>query len=185
MLFKSFKMRGMLFYFVLFSTGLIAQNKYLSPESTVPRDSLIKVAHTIIDSARCRVLISVDEQAKPHAREMDPLPVEDDMVIWLGTHPLTKKVKQIRANPNVVFYYYDTKAYGYVSIEGTAELVNDSAEKAKHWKEYWAQYYPDREKDFILIKITPVRFEIVSYKHQIFWITESFKPHSVELGPGS
>jgi general stress protein 26 len=185
MFFKPARPLRNLFGFVFLSTVLLAQNTYISPESTVPRDSLIKVAHAIIDSARCRVLITVDEQGKPHAREMDPMPVNEDMVIWLGTNPLTKKVKQIRANPNVVFYYYDTKAFGYVSIEGTAELVNDPAEKAKHWKPYWAQYYPDREKDFILIKVTPVRFEIVSYKHKIFWITESFKPHAVEFEPGN
>ena len=154
--------KGILFMLFFISSLLIAQDDTMSMKSTVPRDSLLKISHTIIDSARCRVLITIDENGIPHAREMDPFPPEEDMVIWLGTNPQTRKAKQIEKNPNVVMYYYDSKTLSYVSIQGKAQLVNDSAHKTKYWKDYWNHYYPDREKDFILIKIIPVRLCVKS-----------------------
>lgn len=163
----------------LFPCILFAQNEYVTAE--LSRDSLLKVANIIIDSARCRVLVSVDEEGKPHVREMDPFAPEEGMVIWFGTSPNTRKVKQIQNNPNVAVYYYDTKTMSYVSINGKAELVNSPGEKTKHWKEYWKSYYPDRDKDMILIKVIPERLELVSYKYKIFWKTDSFLPQYIEF----
>ncbi len=163
----------------LFPYILFAQNEFVT--AGLSRDSLLKVANIIIDSARCRVLVSVDEEGKPHVREMDPFTPEEGMVIWFGTNPNTRKVKQIQNNPNVAVYYYDTKAMSYVSINGRAQLVNSHEEKEKHWKEYWKSYYPDRDKDMILIKVIPERLELVSYKYKIFWSTDTFLPQYIEF----
>ena len=174
-----------LFVLIFLSSLLLAQDKNIISQSEVPRDSLLKVSRAIVDSARCRVLITVDEYGKPHAREMDPFAPEDDMVIWLGTNPQTRKVKQIQNNPNVSVFYYDPKTFSYVSIEGKALLVNDSDQKLKHWKDYWKVYYPDREKDFILIKVIPDRLEVVSFQYNLFWKTVSYMPHSVDFNTGN
>ena len=180
MLIDSAGISKFIFFVVFFSSLLLAQNNNSFTANEVSRDSLLKVSHAIIDSARCRVLVTVDEYGKPHAREMDPFIPGDDMVVWLGTSPVTRKVKQIEKNPNVVVFFYDTKGLSYVSIEGKAALINDPALKSKYWKSYWEQYYPDRNKDFILIKVTPVRLELVSYKYKLFWKT-GYKPLSVEF----
>ncbi len=171
---------GNLLFLILFLSSISnAQNKNITGE--ISRDSMLSVANTIMEGAKCRVLVSVDEDGKPHAREMDPFPPEDGLVIWFATNPKTRKVKQIKNNPNVAVFYYDTKASSYVSINGKAHLVNDPAEKEVHWKEYWKRYYPDREKDMILIKVIPERLELVSYKYKIFWTTDSFLPHYIEF----
>lgn len=179
---KSYKNKiliTLIFIISVLTIPLNAQNSDTSNE--ISRDSLIKAAHLIIDSARCRVLVSVDEKGRPHAREMDPFAPDDDMVIWFATNPDTRKVKQIRNNPEVAVFYYDTKTMSYVSINGKAELVNDAAEKEKHWKSYWKQYYPDRDKDMILIKVVPYRMELISYRYKIFWKNESFMPQYIDF----
>ena len=164
---------------VILSLQVFAQNINIS--TGISNDSLLKVSHLIIDSARCRVLVSVDKEGRPHVREMDPFAPDDNMVIWFATNPNTRKVQQIKNNPNVAVFYYATKGLSYVSINGKAELVNDPAEKEKHWKDYWKRYYPDRNKDMILIKVVPERLELVSYKYKIFWKNESFLPQYIEF----
>jgi general stress protein 26 len=181
MLIESAKISKYLFFVVFFSSFLLAQNNNSYTAKEISRDSLLMVSHAIIESAGCRVLITVDENGKPHAREMDPFTPGEDMVVWLGTSPKTRKVKQIENNPNVVVFFYDTKGLSYVSIEGKARLINDPTLKAKYWKSYWDQYYPDRDKDFELIQVTPVRLELISYKHHLFWTTDTFTPPSVEF----
>jgi general stress protein 26 len=149
-------------------------------QQEISRDSLLSVARTIIDSAKCRIFITVDENGKPQARTMSPFPTEENMVIWLGTNPGSRKVKQIKNNPNVIVYYYDTKGLSYVSVSGQARLVNDPDKKAHYWVESWTRYYPDPDKDYILIEVIPKRLEICSFKHKLFWDSTG-KPAFVEF----
>jgi general stress protein 26 len=135
----------------------------------------------IVDSSNSRVLVTVDENEKPRARIMSPFTPLEDWTIWLGTFPTSRKAKQIKNNPNVVVFYYDSKSYSYVNISGTAKLVNDPDLKAKYWKEGWKRFYPDRETDYILIKVIPERLEVCSFKYDLLWDEEGIPP-VVEFG---
>lgn len=155
---------------LLFSfSSLLAQENEDNVYQEITQNSLLRTARTIIESASCRVLITVDENGKPHARAMSPFPIEDNWVIWLGTTQGSRKTKQIQNNPNVIVYYYEPNGKSYVSLAGKARLVNDPDLKAKYWVEGWNQFYTDREKSYILIEVTPENLEIVSFEHNIFW----------------
>jgi general stress protein 26 len=171
MIVKSHRLINFIFVSVVISitSSLMAQELLVKDRPEIARDSILTVARSIIDSAQCRILITVDESGKPQARTMSVFPIEDNMVIWLGTSTRSRKVKQIKNNPNVMVYYYDTKGHSYVSIAGKARLVNDPEKKAHYWNKGWTRYYPDPEKDYILIEVTPKRLEICSYKYKLFW----------------
>ena len=147
----------------------MAQELLVKDRAEISRDSLLTIAQTIIDSARSRTFVTVDENGKPQARTMYVFPPEENMVIWLGTSTRSRKVKQIKNNPNVMVFYFDTKGRSYVSVAGKARIVNDPEKKAHYWKRSWTRYYPDPEKDYILIEVTPEKMEICSYKHKLFW----------------
>jgi general stress protein 26 len=171
MIFKSHRLIhfGFVLVTILIASSLLAQEMEDKVQPEISQDSLLTLAHAIIDSSQCRILITVDESGKPQARTMSVFPIEDNMVIWLGTSTRSRKVKQIKNNPNVMVYYYDTKGHSYVSIAGQARLVNDPEKKAHYWREGWTRYYPNPEKDYILIEVTPKRLEICSYQYKLFW----------------
>jgi general stress protein 26 len=172
--------RYLLALLIISVSSVTAQTEQFPPQREISRDSLLTYARMIVDSAKCRVFMTVDEEGKPRAREMSPFPPEDNWVIWLGTFPTSRKVKQIQNNPNVVVFYYDTKGMSYVSVSGKARLVNDPDLKAKYWKEGWKQFYPDRDTHYILIEVTPERLEVCSFKYHLFWNPEG-QPASVEF----
>jgi len=165
---------------ILIASSLLAQEQQDKVQQEISRDSLLTVARTIIDSAQCRTFITVDENGKPQARTMSPFPPEEDMVIWLGTNPRSRKVKQIKNNPNVMVFYYDTKGASYVSVAGQARIVDDSEKRAHYWKESWTRYYPDPEKVFTNIEVTPERLEVCSFKYKLFWDSTG-KPAFIEF----
>jgi general stress protein 26 len=165
---------------IVIASSLIAQEQQYQSKQELTRDSLLTLARTIIDSAQCRVFITVDESGKPQAREMSPFPPEENMVIWLGTNPGSRKVEQIKNNPHVMVYYYETKGLSYVSVAGQARLVNDPEKKTRYWKKGWTQFYPDFDKDYILIEVTPKRLEICSFKYNLIWDSTG-KPAFVEF----
>lgn len=122
-----------------------------------------KAALNIINQSQFCALITIDEEGIPESRMMQTLPVEEDFVIFLGTNPNTQKINQIKNNPNVSVYYTESNSTGYVNIQGKAEIINSKLLKDKYWKDGWESFYPDKEKDYILIKINPIKLQLVSY----------------------
>ena len=112
---------------------------------------------------------------------MDPFPPEDGLVVWLGTNPKSRKAQEIKDNPSVTLYYADPTGNGYVTIIGTAVLINDPKEKAKRWQEGWEAFFPDRDESYLLIKVMPVKMEVVNYKHQITGDSKTWSAPSVEF----
>ena len=145
------------------------------------QDSLIAVANEIMKNAHYCALITVDTSGRPQVRLMDPFPPEEDMVVWFGTNSKSRKVRQKRHDSKVALFYFDPDGVGYVTITGTARIVDDEKEKAQRWKEGWEEFYPDRENNYLLIEVTPERLEIISLKHGIIGDSEIWTPPSIEF----
>jgi len=146
------------------------------------RDTLIATAREIMETARYCALITVDSKGRTHARTMDPFPPDENMVVWFGTNSRSRKVAEIRGNRRVVLYYFDRESPAYVTISGSARLVNDPQDKARFWKDEWKAFYPDREKGYLLIVVTPKELEIVSEKKGIVGNTVRWTPPRVRFG---
>ncbi len=148
------------------------------------RERLLQVAHEIVEGAGYGALITLDAEGNPRVRVMDPFPPEGEMTIWFATNPNTRKVEEIRAEPKVTVYYFDPEALGYVTISGVARLVEDPAEKARHWKDEWKSFYPNREDAYLLIEVTPDWLEVVSVSHGVTGPDENWRPPRVVFEGG-
>ena len=140
---------------------------------------LIKAAREIMTSAGSCALITIDHEGCPRVREMDPFPPEDDFTVWFGTNPRSRKVEQIKNNPKVTLYYLEAHGAGYVTIHGTAQLVDDPEEKDRRWKDDWKAFYPNKTNDYLLIKVTPVWMETISYPHGIIGDPVTWEPPGI------
>jgi general stress protein 26 len=148
-----------------------------------PTDSVqnkLKIAALdIMTASNTCALITLDQEGRPRARTMDPFLPEDDFSVWFGTNQNSRKVDQIKNDPRVTLYYTSKDDGGYVMMYGIAEIVNDPEEKAKRWKEEWVTFYPDRTKDYILLKVTPEWIEVVSYAHNITGNPKTWEPPAI------
>ena len=132
-----------------------------------------------MNRARYCALITADTKGGVNARTMDAFAPDEKMIVWLATNPRSRKVAEIRRNPRVTLYYFDRENQAYVTIHGTARLVNERAEKARHWKEEWSAFYPNRDRDYLLIKVVPMRLEVVDTKKGIVGDSKSWRPPTV------
>lgn len=142
-------------------------------------DQLMSVAREIMLEANSCALITQDENGISRVRTMDPFAPEVDFTIWFGTNSSSRKVKQIMHNPNVTLYYTTIENTGYVTIHGTALIINDPIEKQNHWKEAWAAFYPNNPDGYALIKLSPKWMEVISEKHKILGDSINWKPQRV------
>jgi general stress protein 26 len=151
---------GFLLIFLSFlSLNGTAQNQ----PGTYPRDTLLKAAREIIQSTHFCALATIDSTGIPQVRTMNPFPLKDDMVVWFATGRKSRKVKDMRHNPNVCVYYADhVNASGYVTINGKAEVIDDKELLVKMKRDYW-EGISNWQDIFVLIKITPVTMDVTNY----------------------
>lgn len=173
----SFIASSMMIIFSLFIGITISSGQDSPSEETKYKE----VALEIINAATTCSLVTMDEQGFPMARMMQTLPTEIDFVVWLATKPNCRKVSQIKENNKVSLYYSEANDMGYVCLQGQAVLVNDNEVKKEHWKEEWQAYYPNIEKDMILIKIIPKTMEVVSYTNGLISIQEDWAAKKVKF----
>ena len=176
--FRTLSMTLLLFSITILSGCVFDQEVQLSPPE---RDVLLSVAREYIKTVGYCALITVDSNGQPRVRTMDPFLPDENMVVFLGTNPKSRKVQEIRNNHRVTLYYSDDKGEGYVAIIGTAILVDDPKKKAVWWKKEWGKFYKDRKESYLLIKVIPERLEIVNYKHNILGDTETWRVPSVKF----
>ena len=145
--------------------------------------AIVAAARDVMTRARYATLATVGEATQPQARIVDPMVPDKEMVVWIATNPLTRKVGEIRANNHVTLLYFDAKGLEYVTLLGVAEVITDRAEKAKHWKAEWAPFYSKGAAgdDFALVRVRATDLEVVSPTHKLVNDPKNWRPVSVTL----
>lgn len=156
-----------------------------APLASLPLDTVavLAAAREVMDSARYATLVTLGPSGHPQARIVDPFPPEPDFTIYAATNARTRKAAELAADPRITLLYFDRVASSYVTVVGRAELVRDSASRARYWKEEWAAFYQDRNlgEDYLLIRVRPLRLEISSERHGIRNDAVTWRPVLVEL----
>jgi general stress protein 26 len=115
-------------------------------------------------------LITVDPQGQPRARTVftllerpDPLDRARGVTAWIMTRAGSRKLDQIRRNPNVTLYYSDDANVSYASIMGNATIHTDPSHvTARELYMAWLPeegdrryFWPDFPADFVMIEVRP------------------------------
>ena len=165
-------------YTAIFLISLTASTQEIK-NTKLTKQKLIKAAKEIINSTGTCALITQDQKGNSRVRTMDPFPPENDLTIWFGTNPKSRKVTQIKNNNKVTLYYRDKDDSGYVTINGIATLINKQELKNKYWKNSWKSFYPNKKESYLLIKVTPISMEIVSPPRNIIGSDSTWEPPTV------
>lgn len=170
--------------FSLFCLALLAPVVHAQGKQAprLDRQSLLATAREIMKTARYCALVTLDSKGRPHARTMDPFAPEESMVVWFGTNARSRKVAEIRRNQRVTLYYFVAADQAYVTISGRARIVSEQAEKTRHWKDEWKNFYPHRDNNYLLIAVVPDKLEVISVKEGINGDTITWTPPSVKFG---
>lgn len=169
-------MKKLVSLFLIFTLILLIPTKGITQNTKDSLETKIKTAaKEIMKAANTCALVTLNEDGFPVVRMMDPFIPENDFTVWLATNPNSRKAVQIKKNPKVSLYYVEQGSVGYVMLQGNAELVNNPEEKVKRWKEEWEAFYPNKLEDYLLIKVTPLSMEVVSYNHNLIGDPKTWK----------
>jgi general stress protein 26 len=109
--------------------------------------------------------------AAPHVRLVQHLAVTDDLTVWIGTSPRSRKAADIAANPDsrVAYAVEDRAAFAYLSVSATVSVVDDERERAAKWEDGLAAFFPAGPlgDDFVLLRLDPLRLELMDFTRRL------------------
>lgn len=174
--------------------GCVSQTKRLSAPGGLFRiddeAKILAAARAIIAEDPVAALITLDSSGAPRVRSVGVSDPEDDLTMWIGTRRTSRKVAQLRANPNAtLFFNFDdvsggfAKAY-YASFMGIASVHTDVATAAKTApdEETRKAYWPNFPDDYASIRFKPLWLEVTG--HGIKGDKANWQPQAVVLGSG-
>jgi len=165
---------------ILFSVVLVIS--VMGFLSAAHEEEKIKTAaREIVEASKYCTLISMGEDGYPNARVMDAFKPDRNWVIWMGTNPESRKVKEILKNKRISVFYESSGGDGYVILKGNGLIVDDEKSKARYFKEEWEEFYPQGKDKFVLIKFIPGVMEVVSYKRGLLGKENTWEAPSVTL----
>ena len=108
-------------------------------------------------------LATVTEEGKPWVRYVSPTIIDPDVTIWVATFASSRKVAQIKNNPEVhlTMGMYEVAMEGsYLQVQSRAEVIVDVEEKKRHYGEHLAGFFSGPEDpNFVLLKLSAYRVE--------------------------
>ena len=146
-------------------------------------EQVLKAARLLMESDENMALVTVDDNGQPRIRtvkaflsDVNPVDPHSSMTVWVMTRDSTRKIEQIRQNPQVSLYFNDDAKVSYLTVMGTAFVHTDpehpriKAMLARPALDGYADYFwPDFPKGFVMLEIKP---NWIEYMDQ-----EKLKPH--------
>lgn len=127
------------------------------------RELIMTTARTMMTKLGHAALVTIDDGCLPRVRSVATRDPEDDFVVWVLTHPVSRKVEQIRARPEVALHYVDIDNMAQVTLMGLADLHTDATTlRAKNFysDEQMDQYWPGFPDGYAMIAVKPLWLEI-------------------------
>lgn len=100
-------------------------------------------------------MLTTQDAGHLRARPMAASQSGFDGTLWFFTKASSHKAAEVGSDHKVGITYADSGAQNYVSLSGTAELVQDKAAIAEHWGEWARTWFPkgQEDPDIALLKV--------------------------------
>ena len=130
-----------------------------------------EVSLKLIESADAAFLTNIGRDGFPDTRAMlnlrnaaqypglrDFFSKLDPFQLYFSTNTASRKVAQIKDNPNVSVYYCQPKSFHGVMLGGKIEIVEDVSIKQALWQPGWEVYYPKGfdDPDHTVLRLSPL-----------------------------
>lgn len=141
----------------------------------------LTTARSMLKKSKYCFLVTNSDTQWPSARMMQPIIDFDTFVMWFGTNPCLRKMKEIENNPYVTLTFGSEREHANVIIYGKASIIRDVQEKRKRWIGSWLLFFPSGPKgdDFVSIKIEPEKMELMNFKKNVVSEPFGLKPVNI------
>jgi general stress protein 26 len=121
------------------------------------KNEAVQKLKSLLDAIKIAMLVTSNADAHLKARPMATADVDEEGNIWFFTNEYTQKIKEVSFNNEVMLNYAAPGTNSYVTINGTASLVNDGKKIKELWNPIYKVWFPLGQDDpnLTLLKVVP------------------------------
>ncbi|MEH1924850.1 pyridoxamine 5'-phosphate oxidase family protein [Nostoc sp.] len=145
--------------------------------TSTDRDQQIQKLHELIQDIDYGMFTTVDDDGSLHSYPMSKSgEINSDSILWFFTYADSHKVTEIEHHKQVNVSFSSPEQQRYVSISGTAQLVEDRNKLRELWKPELQTWFPKglEEPNIALLK---VNINQVNYWESV----SSFQPQTISF----
>lgn len=126
-------------------------------------EQLLDVTHHILEAAEFSFLITRGKKGALNARLMQPFGPDDNLTIWFGASPRSRKIREIREDSQVTVTFEYAEEGAYVTLLGEAAIKTDRETRRLYWRDSFSAFWPDGPEgdDYVIISFSPSRIEVM------------------------
>lgn len=103
-----------------------------------------------------------------HARVLQPVGLDADLTVWLGTSPASHKVQELRRDSRATLVYEDDRDQSAATLMGTILLVDDPVELQRRFPTAFYAFFPEGPLvDYVLLRFVPSRIEVWNARRRL------------------
>lgn len=140
-------------------------------QATTREESIEKVAD-IIKDIMITMLVTLDAHGHPRSRPMTTQKTPFDGTLWFFTSRDAETVHDIQREPRVNLAYASTGSESYLSVTGTAQVVEDRAKARELWSPLLKSWFEGPDDPML-------RLIRVDVEHAEYWDTPGGKVASL------
>jgi general stress protein 26 len=145
--------------------------------TSIDHNEEIKKLRELVKDIDTGMLTTIDEDGTLHSRPMSTNgEIESDGSLWFFTYASSHKVTEVEQHQQVNVSFSAPNKHRYVSMSGTAQLVQDHSKIEELWKPELQAWFPKGldEPDIALLKVNVQKAE--------YWdAPSSFVAHTIGL----
>ncbi|NEQ21577.1 MAG: pyridoxamine 5'-phosphate oxidase family protein [Microcoleus sp. SIO2G3] len=145
--------------------------------TSIEHNEEIKKLRELVKDIDTGMLTTIDEDGTLHSRPMSTNgEIESDGSVWFFTYARSHKVTEVEQHQQVNVSFSAPNKQRYVSMSGTAQLVQDRSKIEELWKPQLQAWFPKGldEPDIALLKVNVQKAE--------YWdAPSSFIAHTIGL----
>ena len=132
-------------------------------------ENLLEIIKQTIKNAEFCFLITHGEAGQINSRLMQPYEPDDDLTVWLGTSPRSRKIQEIQQAPQITLSYAYPADGAYLTLQGEASIESGLAQRQHHWRDAFRAFWPDGPAgdDYVVIKFVPTRIEVMNIGQEV------------------
>lgn len=128
------------------------------------KEVLMAAVRMLLGEDAVGTLITVDAELQPRARSVVVSKPDQDLTLWMGTRPGSRKLEQLAHNPRATLHFAVDGQAAYASLMGRARVYREReliAAKNPFSGEKRREFFPRYPEDFALIGFRTEWLEVV------------------------
>jgi general stress protein 26 len=111
------------------------------------KNEVLNRSNGLIKRAKIAYVGSIGPGGFPYIKAMMNLEPESLARLWFSTNTSSKRLGQLRENPNASVYYCDEQTFEGLLLIGRITVRQDAESRKKLWREGFEKYYPKGVND--------------------------------------